>query len=67
MTQAKSIYNLSIVVYIILAYLFSKFVNIHWVHIFNTLMLGSILYNILDWKYSCEEEGDNNENIKNKI
>ena len=60
MTQAKSIYVFAIILYTILAYFSSKFFNIHWVHIFNTLMLSSILFNILDWRYGYEE-GDNNE------
>jgi len=55
MTFAKQLYLTAIIVYSIIAMIISKFTQIHFIHIFNGLMLCSILYNLLDWKYGEEE------------
>lgn len=55
----KKIHLLAIIIYTIVSYFIQNLVQIHWIHIFNSLMLSSILYNLLDFKFNCEE-GDNN-------
>jgi len=55
MTFAKKLHLTAIILYTIVAVVISKFTQIHFIHIFNGLMLSSILYNLLDWKYEEEE------------
>ena len=51
MSQAKFMYLFGTILYTVIAFCSSKFFEIHWIHILNTLMLSSILFNLLDWKY----------------
>jgi hypothetical protein len=51
MTQPKFMYLFAVILYTIIANISSEFFNIHWIHILNGLMLSSILYNLLDFKY----------------
>ena len=63
MTKTKFIYVFAVILYTVIAYISAKFFNIHWIHVFNGLMLSSILYNLLDFKFKCEDvsEEDINE------
>jgi len=55
MTQAQKIHLIGIILYTFIANFSAKFFDIHWIHIFNGFMLSSILYNLLDFKFVCEE------------
>ena len=55
MTFAKKLHLTAIILYTIVAVVISKFTQIHFIHIFNGLMLSSILYNLLDWKYGVDD------------
>lgn len=59
MPTGKSLSILSIIVYTILAHIGATILKIHWFHVFNGLMLVSILYHILEWKYSWVDEEEN--------
>ena len=63
MLYAKKLQLTTIIVYAIIASIASKFLDIHWIHLLNSLILSAILYHLLEWKYSCiSEEEENNEN-----
>ncbi len=62
MTFARKLHLIGIIFYSIIAGIASKFLNIHWIHLLNGLMLSAILYHILEWKYDWIEDGENNEN-----
>jgi len=56
MTKVKFVYVFGAILYTIIATYSAPYFKIHWIHILNTLMLGSIFYNLLDFKFNCEEE-----------
>lgn len=58
MTHAKKLQFIYILIYSIIASIGSKILNIHWIHLLNTLILSAILYHILEWKYSWVEKDD---------
>jgi len=39
----------------------SKFLDIHWIHVLTVLLLSSILYQILEWKFDWIIEDITNE------
>ncbi len=61
--MGKKITIIGIVLYTIIAHIFAKFVDIHWIHVFNSFMLVTILHNILEWKYDWVEESEE-ENVQ---
>jgi len=63
--MGKSLSVLTIVVYTILAHIGGAYLKVNWIHVFNSLILVSILYHLLEWKYDCvdQEEEENNEHI----
>jgi len=58
MPLSKQLFISAIILYSVVAFLTSKIVEIHYIHIFNTLMLSCILFNLLDWKYGVEEDSN---------
>ena len=64
MNIGKPLSVLTIVVYTVLAYIGGAYLKVDWIHVFNSLILISILYHLLEWKYSwVGEEEENNEHI----
>ena len=59
--MGKKLTIIGVVLYTIIAYIFAKFADIHWIHVFNSFMLVSILHNILEWKYDWIEQEENEE------
>lgn len=59
--MGKKLTIIGVVLYTIIAYIFGKFMDIHWIHIFNSFMLVSILHNILEWKYDWVNKEENND------
>ena len=56
--MGKKLTIIGVVLYTIIAHIFGKFLDIHWIHIFNSFILVSILHNILEWKYDWVEESE---------
>ena len=46
----------AVVLYMLLAHIFGKFIDIHWIHVFNSFMLVCILHNLLEWKFDCTNQ-----------
>ncbi len=69
MIFGKSLSVLTVVAYTILAHIGATITKINWIHVFNSLILVSILYHLLEWKYSWvdqeEEENNADETINN--
>lgn len=60
MNFGKGLSIITIVVYTILAHIGGVFIDVNWIHVFNSLILVSILYHILEWKYAWVSEEENN-------
>ena len=65
--MGKKLTIIGVVLYIIIAHIFAKFGDIHWIHFFNSFMLVSILHNILEWKYDWVEESEEENNADETI
>ena len=62
MNYAKKSQFIYFIIYSMLASIGSKFLDVHWIHLLNALILSAILYHILEWKYDwVDKEGENNE------
>ena len=62
MNYAKKLHLIIFVVYSIMASVGSKILDIHWIHLLNVLILFSILYHLLEWKYDWIEESEEENN-----
>ncbi len=56
MTNVKFTYLFGVILYTTLAVFTASHFEIYWIHILNSLLLSSIFYNLLDFKFSCQEE-----------
>jgi len=61
----KKLTIFGVVLYTIVASIIAKFIDIHPIHVLNTLLLASILHNILEWKYDWVNEEENNDENDN--
>ncbi len=66
MNIGKGLSVFTIVIYTVLANIIGSYLKIHWIHVFNSLILVSILYHILEWKYSWISEEEEIEEIDNE-
>lgn len=69
MNIGKPLSVLTIVVYTVLAHIGGAYLEVHWIHVFNSLILVNILYHLLEWKYAWvgvgEEEEENGDETTN--
>ncbi len=61
MNYAKKLHFTTFIIYSIIASIGSKFLNVHWIHILNALILSNILFHILEWKYDWTEQEEESE------
>ena len=54
--HAKTYQFITYIIYSIIAGIVSKYLNVHWIHVLNALILSAILYQILEWRYDWVEE-----------
>ena len=65
--MGKKLSLIAVILYMLLAHIGGHFLKIHWIHIFNSFMLFCILHNLLEWKFDCmiEEENEKDEEENN--
>ncbi len=59
--MGKKLSIIAVVLYMLLAHVSGHFLEVHWIHVFNSFILVCILHNLLEWKYDWVEEELNNE------
>lgn len=62
--MGKKLSVIAVVLYMLLAHIGGHFLQVHWIHIFNSLILVCILNNILEWKYDWVEETEEEKEIE---
>ena len=60
--MGKKLSVTAVVLYMLMANIGGYFLEIHWIHIFNSFMLVCILHNLLDWKFDWVEQSEEENN-----
>lgn len=58
MSLGKGLTILTVVIYSVIANLGAVVMEVHWLHVFNALMIVNVLHQILTWKHDLQEEDD---------
>ncbi len=61
--MGKKLTIIGVVLFTVIAHICGKIIDVHWIHVFNSFMLVSILHNILEWKCDLIEEEKEEENV----
>ncbi len=60
--MGKKLNVMAVVLYMLVAHICGNFLEVHWIHVFNSFMLVCILHNLLDWKFDWVEESEEENN-----